>query len=121
MGDGLAEANTVIGTNKATEEVARHHVITDAELGAIWNDCRDDDHGRIVRLLILMGQRREEVGALTRTELDLETGVWTIPRERTKNGLEHEVPLSASAVDIIETALSRRRHDLVFGEGQGGF
>src|SRR5215212_5600867 len=87
MGEGLAESNPVIGTNKATEEVSRDHVITDAEVAAIWNACREDDYGRVVRLLMLTGQRREEVASLAQSELDLDAACWTIPKERTKNGL----------------------------------
>jgi hypothetical protein len=34
-------------------------------LRAIWRACADDDFGRIVRLLILTGCRREEIGALS--------------------------------------------------------
>lgn len=121
MGEGLAESNPVIGTNKATEEVSRDHVIRDAELAAIWNACRDDDYGRIVRLLILTGQRREEVGDMTWSELDLDRGLWTIPRERTKNGLTHEVPLSVAALKLLRSIPCREGREFVFGEGRGGF
>jgi integrase len=79
MGEGFAENNPVIGTNKATEEVSRHHVLTDKELAVIWNACRDDDYGRILRLLILTGQRRQEVGGASFEEIDFEAGLWTIP------------------------------------------
>jgi hypothetical protein len=51
MGEGLADTNPVIGTNKAAEEVSREHVLSDAELVAVWKACRDDDYGRVVRLL----------------------------------------------------------------------
>ncbi len=70
MGEGLIEQNPVIGTNKATEEVKRDHVIRDEELAAIWRACRDDEYGRIVRLLILTAQRREEVGGMRWAEID---------------------------------------------------
>ena len=61
MGEGLADANPVIGTNKASSEVSRDHVMTDAELTTVWRACREDDYGRIVRLLMLTAQRRDEV------------------------------------------------------------
>jgi len=59
MREGLSHTNPVIGTNRAADERSRHRVLTDDELAAIWRACRDDDYGRIVRLLILTGQRRE--------------------------------------------------------------
>lgn len=121
MGEGLAESNPVIGTNKSAEEISRDHVLKDQELAAIWNACRDDDHGRIVRLLLLTGQRREEVGAMAISEIDVASALWTIPRDRTKNGLPHDVPLSEPALEVLRTAPRRDGRALVFGQGTGGF
>ncbi|GEO18293.1 tyrosine-type recombinase/integrase [Microvirga aerophila] len=124
MGEGLVDANPTIGTNKATEEVQRDHVITDSELKAIWQACQHDDYGRIVRLLILTAQRREEVAAMTVGELDLadpKAARWSIPKERTKNGFPHDVPLSATALEIVSAAPKREGRDLLFGSGEGGF
>jgi integrase len=39
---------------------------------------------------------------MRRSELDLEKGVWVIPRERVKNDRAHEVPLAKSAIALIE-------------------
>ena len=44
-------------------------VLSDAELVAIWKACPDSDYGRIVKLLILTGQRREEIGGLKHSEI----------------------------------------------------
>lgn len=121
MREGIADANPVAGTGKATEEVSRDRVLSDEELAAVWNACRDDDYGRIVRLLILTGQRRDEVGSMSRHELDLAKAMWTIPRERTKNGLAHEVPLSPAALEIINAVPEREGRDLLFGSGEGAF
>ncbi|WP_404286435.1 tyrosine-type recombinase/integrase [Microvirga sp. RSM25] len=121
MGEGLAEANPVIGTNKTTDEVSRDHHLTPAELAAVWSHCRDDDYGRIVRLLMLTAQRREEVAAMSWGEFDERDGLWSIPKGRTKNGLPHDVPLSAPAIDTLNSATRREGRALVFGEGAGGF
>ncbi|MBO1908881.1 tyrosine-type recombinase/integrase [Microvirga sp. 3-52] len=118
---GLAESNPVMGTMRVAVEVSREHVVTDEELTAIWRACRDDDYGRIVRLLILTGQRRDEVGDMKWSEVDFDRGLWTIPRERIKNGLTHEVPLSDMALEILRSIPRREGRDFVFGEGQGGF
>jgi integrase len=121
MGEGLIEQNPVIGTNKATEEVKRDHVVRDEELAAIWRACRDDEYGRIVRLLILTAQRREEVGAMRWAEIDEANASWTIPRERSKNGQPHEVPLSPPALLILREVPRRDGRALVFGSGDGGY
>ncbi len=121
MGEGLADANPVIGTNKATDEKARDRVLTDDELGLIWQQAGSGDYGAIVRLLILTGQRREEVGGMLWSELDLEAGVWRIGAVRTKNARPHEVPLSAAAVSILKALHRKEGRDFVFGAGEGAF
>lgn len=119
--EGLVEANPVINTNRPALPRARDRVLTDAELIEVWRACRDDDFGRIVRLLILSGQRREEVAGMQWSEIDLEAGLWSLPGSRTKNHRPHEVPLSDAALGVLETVVKRADRDLLFGEGEGGF
>ena len=121
MGEGLAELNPVAGTNRATEEVSRNRVLTEAELAAVWRACGDDDHGRITRLLLLTGQRREEVGGMVWSELHFDRALWSLPPGRTKNGLPHDVPLSDPALDILRGAPRREGREMVFGTGEGSF
>ena len=120
MREGLSHTNPVIGTNRAADERSRHRVLTDDELAAIWRACRDDDYGRIVRLLILTGQRREEVGGVAVNELN-SARTWTIPADRTKNGRPHEVPLPPSASEILKSAQMAIGSGFLFGEGRGSF
>jgi integrase len=98
IGEGLCEANPVIGTN-ANPESARDRVLSTAELVSIWNAVPESDYGRIIRLLMLTGQRREEIGGLQWSELkgEGETALIALPAHRTKNGLAHDVPLSPAA------------------------
>jgi integrase len=107
-------ANPVLGTNQI-EVKSRDRVLTKAELAAIWRQCKDDDYGRIVRLLILMGQRRDEVGRMQWSELDLDRKVWVIPGDRTKNHKEHILPLTDAAIAL----LPERWRDYVFGPKTG--
>jgi integrase len=71
------------GIKAPHEETSRDRVLSDAELGAIWRSA-DGMFGDIVRPLILTGQRRNEVARMEWAELDLAAGLWTLPRERTK-------------------------------------
>jgi integrase len=121
MREGLADTNPVVGTNRPTEERSRDRVLTNEELAQIWVACRDDDYGRIVRLLILTGQRREEVGGIAWDELDLDQGRWSIPRDRTKDGLPHDVPLTEAAILLLQSHPRREARQLVFGEAGGPF
>ena len=121
MGEGLAEGNPTVGTNRATDETKRDRVLSDTELVQVWQACRADDYGRIVRLLLLTGQRREELGGLGWPEIAQSKALWCIPAARTKNGLPHDVPLSPQALLILSEIRKRDHRDLVFGDGLGGF
>jgi integrase len=122
MGQGLAEANPVVGTNQPKTPPSRDRVLDDSELAAIWSTCGDDDFGRIVKLLMLTGARRTEVGGMMWGELDLDRGTWIIPAQRTKNGRQHTLPLSALAVSVIKAIPQRVDRDCLFGErGTSGF
>ena len=57
--------------------------------------------GPIVRLLIMTGQRRNEVAGMRWGELALDESTWTIPKDRAKNKREHHVPLPAVAIDML--------------------
>lgn len=118
---GLAEENPVSGTGRVTPEISRDRVLKDVELALVWRNAGDGDYGAIVRLLILTGQRREEVAAMTWAELDLDIGIWEIPAARTKNGRPHVVALSLAAISLIKGIERRKGRDLVFGSGSGPF
>jgi integrase len=107
--------------NKAAEKPSRERVLSDQELVQIWHATPDNYYGAIVRLLLLLGQRRDEVGSMRWSQIDLNERTWTIPPERTKNRKAHVVPLSDLAVTIIETIGERADRDLVFGSGAGGY
>jgi integrase len=123
MREGLATANPVINTNKRQEQ-SRTRVLSSAEIRAIWSALEDDDFGAIIKLLLLTGQRADEIAALLWFEvLD---DMLDLPGERTKNGKAHFVPLSAPARAILEAWPRRRNADgkpreLVFGIGDGPF
>jgi integrase len=109
---GLLDSNPVGFTERHKEE-SRHRVLTDAELRHLWNALPDTDYGKAVKLLILTGQRREEIGGLRWSEVDFTRGVISLPGERTKNGKPHDVPLSAAALAILES--QPRFSEFVFG------
>jgi len=109
--------NPVFGTNRPAEPKSRNRVLADSELAEIWAACRDDDYGRIVKLLILTGQRRDEVGGMCWSEIDKEKRLWTIPAARTKNNREHAVPLSEAVLQLVAASPARAERDLIFGDG----
>jgi integrase len=95
-------------------------VLTDDELIAIWHatDGPGPFNG-IARMLLLTGQRRNEVAGATWVELSDDLAVWTIPAIRTKNGKTHVVPLPEPAREILRNAPRVGGH--VFAAGKRPF
>jgi integrase len=98
----------------------RERVLSDAELADVWRAAGEVSapYGTIVRLLILTGQRRGEVAGMTWAELSDDLTTWTLPGERTKNGVIHAVPLSGAAQGLLKAfvpddAAKRRSEELV--------
>jgi integrase len=120
MRQGLVEHNATINAGDLPTSKPRERVLTDQELIRIWNAC-DRPHGydRVVRLLILTGARRQEVGSMTWDEI--KDGVWTIPAGRTKNGRAHTLPLMPMAADIIASVPRMLRREQLFGTRGTGF
>ena len=119
---GIVEVNPVIGTARPQDAEPRDRVLADAELAAIWKACRDDDFGRITRLLALTGCRRTEVGGMAWGELDLERATWTVPASRTKNHRAHTLPLLPMVLAIVESVPRMVGREQLFGvRGSNGF
>jgi integrase len=95
---GLIDQNPVIGTMIAKME-PRTRVLSLPELAAVWKACNEDAYGAIVRLLILTGQRREEIGGSRLEEVGEE--VIALPAGRAKNRRAHIIPLSSPAQEIL--------------------
>ncbi|MBK1619822.1 hypothetical protein CKO42_15500 [Lamprobacter modestohalophilus] len=128
----IIDRNPTLDIDKAGSEVSRDRVLSMDELRAIWKatEATHVGHGDlyqgIVRILMLTGQRREEIGGMRWSEIvedyALEhdnqgrpTATCTalvLPPERTKNGRKHIVPLSAPALEIIE---ARRAEQAAMG------
>ena len=111
----LIANSPVAGIKPPNPETSRDRVLTDDELRAVWQEAGRLGYpfGSILQLLILTGQRRGEVTGMMWSELDLDAGLWTLPRERVKNDRRHEVPLSRQSSAILE-ALPRIGDKYVF-------
>jgi integrase len=123
--EGLIDTNPAAWTERR-EEAARTRLLTDDELRRIWTALRADAYGDILRLLVLCGARREEIGGLRWSEVDLDRGLITLPPERVKNRRPHEIVLSPPALAILKarprlTWPDGSTCDLVFGRGARGF
>lgn len=125
--EGLLEFNPAARLRKVGEVKPRERVLVDADIPKFWAalDAMDGmtgehmakgEKGRMLspatrtalRLMLLTGQRRTEVVEAEKDELQLQGNdpVWTIPGERTKNGMLHRVPLCPMACAEFRKALA---------------
>lgn len=102
---------------RADVQKIEHHAALDyREVGAFLVNLRQQEGlgARALEFAILTASRSGEVRGATWSEIDLDTGVWTIPKERMKAGKEHRVPLSAESVLLLKELPRIAGTDLVF-------
>lgn len=77
---------------------------------------------RCLRFLILTAARSSEARGARWHEIDLESGIWTVPGARTKSGRVHRVPLSDAAMHVLAAVrpLQRAADGLIFPGGRIG-
>jgi integrase len=101
----------------ATEE-SRDRVLSDNEVRLAWAAFERVGwpFGQIAQLLLLTGARRDEITSGRWSEIDLEATAWTIAKERSKNGVAYEIPLSDAAIAILKSLprIGDRKDALVF-------
>ena len=109
---GTLDQSPCSGLRMPTKEVSRDRVLSDAELARIWAATNQIGYpyGYVVQTLILTAQRRDEVAGC---ELDLVSGLWSMPADRNKSGRPHELPLTPLVVQIL-TSIPRLHEVLVF-------
>lgn len=117
---GIIETdNNPVAFTLRQPEKARERVLSDSELKAIWNaTAGDGDYARIVRLCLLTGCRRTEIGGLRWNEI-LDDRI-VIGADRMKGSLAHELAL----LPMIDEALPTRpenAEEAVFGRRGNGF
>ncbi|SIT11042.1 tyrosine-type recombinase/integrase [Paracoccus saliphilus] len=89
------------GVKPVAKEASRDRVLTDDEVRWFWQACDDLGHpwGPFSKMLLLTGQRLNEVAQMTEAEI---TGnVWHLSSDRTKNRRAHDVPLSNLAQSVL--------------------
>jgi integrase len=99
-GDLEPHENPVLGVEVPPPVKSRDRVLTDIELRWVWNASKIIGYpfGPLTRVLILSGQRREEVASMPWDELDRSRAEWFLPAARSKNGKGHVVSLSPEAI-----------------------
>lgn len=89
---------------KPNAESARDRFLSMVEVARVWEAAGllGYPDGPWIRLLLLTGQRRSEVAGMKWADIDLEDATWTLSASETKAKRAHLVPLTPTAVEIIE-------------------
>jgi len=113
LGSDRLKANPAAETSRG-KSVSRDRVLSDLELVAVWygTEALGWPFMPLIRLLVLSGQRRDEVGGIEWPELH--DSIWTIPAARAKNNQIHDVPLPPEAQVIIATVPHLNSCSLLF-------
>jgi integrase len=121
---GLVENSPTVGLQNRANGGGRDRVLTGPELVEVWRgvEAVGGDYEKIVKLLILTGQRKTEIGGLSWPEIEVPNAAAAqinLPPERVKNGKRHLVPLTKLSLGLLPAR--RNRTDMVFGQRDTGF
>ena len=104
----IVDATPVAMVKAPAKENQRDRVLSADEIRTFWNGLDEAPMNPGVKLALKLqlttAQRKGEVVGAKLSEFDLNEAVWTIPAERSKNGLAHRVPLSDLAISLVEQA-----------------
>ena len=101
---GDLERSPLEGVEPPPPVPSRDRVLSDEEIALVWHGCEELGwpFGPLLRMLLLTGQRRDEVASMDWRELDRGQALWTLPSSRSKNKKPHLVPLSPAAIEILD-------------------
>lgn len=101
VNEGTLEMSPLAGTKPPASPTSRDRVLALDELRAIWEaaDALSPTWRAFIRLLMLTGQRRNEVAGLHVNEIDGDW--WTLPANRSKNSLPNKIFLAPNAKGLL--------------------
>ena len=104
----ILENNPCSVIERPGEENKRDRVLSPKEIKCFWTNiekCKMSRGSQLaLKLLLVILQRKSEVAQAEWKEFDLNSGWWTIPKNKTKNGLSHRVYLPSLARELIKEA-----------------
>jgi len=109
VSEGDISISPIMGMEPPPLPAKRDRVLSDQELRLFWQATQKQGYpfGPLLRLLLITGQRLEEVSGLQWSELERDRKLWTIPADRAKNGNASVVPLSDLAMTEIQDLAKR--------------
>jgi integrase len=112
----------LLPNRRKVRRVAHYPALPYAEIGAFMVELRQQEGvgARALEFTILTAARTGEVIGAKWSEINFADRLWVVPAERMKAGKEHRVPLSDSAIAILEKMHAIRLNDYVFPGGRRG-
>ena len=91
------------------------------EMGAFMDDLKSHEGmgARALEFAALTAARSGEVRSVVWSEINLKAKIWTAPKEKMKNKIEHRKPLSDAAIELLESLPRFEGADLVFLSPRG--
>ncbi|MBU8870736.1 MAG: tyrosine-type recombinase/integrase [Gemmatimonadales bacterium] len=116
------EINPCAGIKPLNKQKSRQRVLSDSEIVAFWKNLEDikcvNQVRWVLRLALVTAQRIGEVRQMRWSDLETnatENAWWTVPPEVAKNAKAHRVPLTPTALEIIDLARAKAKgSDFVF-------
>jgi len=105
---------------KKVRAVRHHPALPFDQIDAFVHDLRKrtETSAAALEFLILTAARSREVLGAAVSEVDFDRGVWSVPAERMKAGLPHQVPLSEAALSIAMRAVTAKQEYLFEANGR---
>ena len=112
----LLDVSPANGIAKFKTEQGRDRVLSPIELERVYQACDQLEYpfGPLYKVLLLTGQRLNEVAGMSWTEIDFDNAIWTIPSERAKNKSSHLVHLSTPVMKELNALYEFSSSELVF-------
>jgi integrase len=108
VGQAILEISPCDQVEPPSAENERNRALGEEEIRLLWRALEtasmEPNTRRILQLMLVTGQRRGEVLGLHAQEIDFEKRLWVLPADRAKNGREHLIPISATALRILAEA-----------------
>jgi integrase len=101
----IVEHNPCIAISPPVKARQRDRVLAPDEIVTFWRGLEGAEISVEVKLALklqlITGQRIGEVITAAWKDIDFSAGIWTIPADRSKNGLAHRVPLTSHARQLL--------------------
>ncbi|MEZ5844835.1 MAG: site-specific integrase [Hyphomicrobiaceae bacterium] len=88
---------------------AKERVLSDDELAAVWRASEQlGKYGTIVRLLMVTGQRRQQIACLAESWVDFNRKIIAFPADVMKNSRDHALPFGDLTDYLLRTTMANQ-------------